>query len=133
MTNGLAFAALALLTGCGGSNANEAESTTAITSVSQAPSTANVLALRAIRNDFRLNFDGTTWYTDPSKLQIERATLVARTHFYPDDAGQKLARDLCNALNGNYVLANTASYGLDGVAVYARGELLAAASSGGTC
>lgn len=97
-------------------------------------------ALPQIREDFELNFGGAgdpalavSWYTPSSTLSIEGSTLVARTDFYPDAEGEALAKQLCNALNGNYVLANTANYGLDAVEVYGQGTRLASASGGGTC
>jgi hypothetical protein len=122
--------------GCGSADdssdvATEAPTTEAV--VEEEESSVRAGALAEIREDFRLNFAGVSWHTPPERLEIEGTYLVARTDFYPDDEGRGLANQLCNALNANYVLSNTADYGLDGVTVYAQGDPVASASGGGTC
>jgi hypothetical protein len=132
------------LPGCGsdGSGAEATETnapTTASAEAEEAP-TAVPGALATIREDFALNFGGAgnpnyevSWYTPPETLSITGTTLVARTDFYPDEEGEAFGRQLCNALNANYVLSNTANYGLDGVEVYGNDQTLASASGVGTC
>lgn len=114
------------LSGCGsdggGADGPEADAaTTASAETEEAPAAAPG-ALAAIREDFALNFGGAgnpayevSWYTPPETLSITGTTLVARTDLYPDEDGGAIGRQLCNALNANYVLSNTASYGLEGV------------------
>jgi hypothetical protein len=124
--------------GCGG---NSSDNPSSSDTASEATTTKSVVeessvragALDEIRADYKLNFTGVSWYTPPGTLKIEGATLVARTGFYPDDEGRELGNQLCNALNGNYVLAKTANYGLDGVTVYAQDDPVASASDRGTC
>lgn len=132
------------LSGCGadgsGAEGPEPDATTTESVETEEAPTASPGALAAIREDFALGFGGAgdpayqvSWYTPPETLSIEGTTLVARTDFFPDEEGQGLGRQLCNGLNANYVLSNTASYGLEGVQVYGNDQILASASGGGTC
>jgi hypothetical protein len=124
----LAFSA----SGCG-SDESSAEAETTAAEPSEEESLVPAGALDEIREDFALNFTGVSWHTPPETLEIEGSTLVARTDFFPDDEGRELGTNLCNALNANYVLSNTAAYGLAGVTVYAQADPVAHASNGGTC
>lgn len=129
-----ATAALLVAAGCGGSADGDSSAKTAPEALpTPTPPPAAPGALNEIREDFALNFSAVSWYTPPDTLEIEGTTLVARTDFYPDGEGRDLGTQLCNALNGNYVLANTAEYGLDGVTVYAGDAPVASAAGGGTC
>ena len=138
----LSIVALALgivvLTGCGRETEEEATERPATQRPPDPqPDAAEAESLRRLRDDFVLNFGQpgfrVSWFTPARTLTIEGDTLVARTDFYPDEEGRALANQLCNALNANYVLSNTADYGLDSVAVYAQDEPVASASGGGTC
>jgi hypothetical protein len=124
---------LLVTTSCGGDDT--AATTTPTTTAPAAETSAEIAsgALEQIRQEFELNFSSTSWYTPPSTLTIEGTELVAHTEFFPDDEGRALAKQLCNALNGNFVLSNLADYGLTGVTVYAQDNPVASASGGGTC
>ncbi len=131
------------ISGCGGGDGDGREEAgpaqaTDTQEATTEPDPAAAVALAEIRESFELNFSTTSWYTDASNLEIVGGEhLEAHTDWFEDAEGEALALQLCNALNGNYIVAATADYGLDSVTVYGAGEppaILASTSIlDGTC
>jgi hypothetical protein len=63
-----------------------------------------------------------SWWPLVTSIEIVGSSLDVETDIYPDDEGRDIARQVCNVLNGNYVLANGAGYGLESVTVYGQGR-----------
>lgn len=109
--------AVLVLVGCGGKATESA--TTA--SVDESARTLEISQAISELGGGGTDFE-TLWYQSIENVEVHGSSLDIRTSIYPDDEGRAIAKDLCNILNANFVLSNTANYGLETVTVYAQDD-----------
>ena len=123
-----------VLAGCGSGTTTQAESTTTTQAESTRVSSDDSARTSRVSDEVRTlgggGTDGeTTWYRLIDSLEVHGSSLEVRTSLYPDDGGREIAKDICNVLNANLVIAKTADFGLETVTVYAQEDPVSYTSS----